>query len=325
MTTKTIGTGFFGAGEISYVHANAIRQVPSAKLVGLWNRTTEKAQKRAEEEKCKYYNTPEDLVADPEIQAVFVLTNLETHLKFAKLALEAGKHVLVEKPLCATVAEVEELKACADKTGLFCVPGHNMIHEEGIKRARKIIQKGNLGKIVLAYVLYNIYHTEERAETLPGIVRQILTHNLYTLMFLVGRPKRISAFKAVRHYRKLDREDVTVVNIELENGGLAHLCASFAADDLSVAPWTYTAKVIGTEGTTHYSYNDWVETRSGYSHSRMYTAYPESVVNEDHYFFEQCLMKGAKPLSDLDDAIWAQKAIEAVEKSIAEGIAVDIV
>jgi predicted dehydrogenase len=325
MPTKVYGTGFFGAGEMSYVHANAIREVPNARLVGLWNRTAEKGRKRADEEGCKHYNTPEELVADPEIDVVFVLTNLETHLEFAKLALAAGKHVLVEKPLCATVAEVEELKACAEKTGLLCVPGHNMIHEEGIKRARKIIQSGNLGKIVLAYILYNIHHTEERAETLPGIVRQILTHNLYTMMFLAGRPKRVSGFKAVRHYKELDREDVAIVNVELDNGGLAHLCASFAADDLSVAPWTYTAKVIGTEGTTHYSYNDWVETRPGYSHSRMYAAYPASVTNEDTYFFEQCLVHGAKPLSDLDDAIWAQKAIEAIEKSIAEGITVDVV
>jgi hypothetical protein len=47
------------------------------------------------------------LVADPEVDAVLVLTNLETHLRYAKLAMEAGKHVLVEKPLCATVAEIE--------------------------------------------------------------------------------------------------------------------------------------------------------------------------------------------------------------------------
>ena len=324
MDNTTVGVGMLGAGEMSYVHANAIREIQNVKLVGLWNRTPEKATKRAEEENCGTYATPEELVADPNIQAVFVLTNLETHLKYAKLALQAGKHVLVEKPLCATIAEVEALKTYAHQTGLLCVPGHNMIHEEGIKRARKVIDKGNLGKVVLAYVMYNIHHTEERAETLPGIIRQILTHNLYTLMYLVGRPKRISGFKANRHYKKLDREDVVVVNVELENGGLAHLCASFAADDLSVAPWTYTAKVIGTEGTTHYSYNDWVEARAGYSHSRMYSAYPESVTNADRYFFEQCLIKGAKPLSDLDDAIWAQKAVEAVEKSIAEGISVDI-
>ena len=59
MPTKVYGTGFFGAGEMSYVHANAIREVPNARLVGLWNRTAEKGRKRADEEGCKHYNTPE--------------------------------------------------------------------------------------------------------------------------------------------------------------------------------------------------------------------------------------------------------------------------
>ncbi len=324
MATQPIGIGFIGAGEVSILHAKALKEMDRARLVGLWNRTNETAIRRAEEEQCKRYETPAELVADPEIQAVMVLTNLETHLEYAKLAMEAGKHVLVEKPLCASVPEIEEMKACAEKTGLVCMPGHNMIHEDGLARARKLIDQGRIGKIVSAYVMYNIHHSEERASTLPGTTRHILTHNLYTMMYLAGRPKRVSGFMANRHYKNIDQEDITLVNIELENGGLAHLCASFAADDLSVAPWTFTVKVIGTEGTTHYTYNDWVEAGHGISHSRTYTAYQETITNEDHFFVEQCILKGVAPPSDLDDAIWAQKATEAVEKSIAEGITVEL-
>lgn len=325
MSSEDVGIGFIGAGEVSILHGKAIREIMSARLVGLWNRTAETAMRRAQQEGCKAYKTPEELVADSDIQAVFVLTNLETHLQFAKLAMEAGKHVLVEKPLCASVPEIEEMKAYAEKTGVVCMPGHNMIHEDGMVRARKLIENGRLGKIVSAYVMYNIHHSEERASTLPGVVRHILTHNLYTLMYLVGRPKRISGFMANRHYDKIDQEDIALVNIELDNGGLAHLCASFAADDLSIAPWTFTVKVIGTEGTTHYTYNDWVEAGHGISHSRTYTAYQETITNEDRFLVEQCILNSARPPSDLEDAIWAQKATEAVERSIAEGITVDIV
>jgi predicted dehydrogenase len=246
-----------------------------------------------------------------------VLTDLDTHLKYTKLALEHGKHVLVEKPLAATVADVEEMKYTAERLGLVCVPGHNMIHEDSLARARALIQNGDLGKIVSCYVMYNIHHSEERASTLPGMVRHILQHNIYTMMYLVGRPTRVAAMKATRHYEKLTKEDLAMVLVDLECGGIAHLCASFAADDLTADPWTFMVKVIGTEGTTRYTYQDWVEAKRGISHSRVYTAYQGTITNEDRYFVNVCL-QGGEPLSTMEDAIWSQKVIEAVEKSLAE-------
>jgi predicted dehydrogenase len=171
--------------------------------------------------------------------------------------------------------------------------------------------------------MYNIQHTEERASTLPGMVRHILTHNIYTMIYLVGQPKRVTALKATRHYEKLTKEDLAMCILELENGGLAHLCASFAADDLSADPWTYMVKVLGTAGTVRYTYQDWVEVKKGISHSRTYTAYQETITNEDRYFIDVCL-KGGAPRSSMKDAIVAQKVVEAVERSISEGITVEI-
>ncbi len=324
MNKSDLGIGFIGAGEISILHARALKEIEGAHLVGLWNRSEQRAIERAKEEGCKRYTTPDELVNDPDVDAVLVMTNLETHLEYAELAMNAGKDVLVEKPLCATVGEVEQMKRTAVASGKICMPGHNMIHEESLKRARKIIENGDIGDIVSCYVMYNIQHSEERASTLPGVVRHILTHNLYTMMYLAGRPVRVQGFKANRHYEKLDQEDITLVNVELENGGLAHLCASFAADDLSPSPWTFTVKVIGTAGTTHYTYNDWVEVKQGISHSHTYTAYQETITNEVRHFVELCRSRSGRPLSDLEDAIWAQKTTEAVEKSIAEGLSVEV-
>lgn len=320
---QPVGIGFIGAGEVSILHDKAVKQIPSAKLVGLWNRTEARAIQRAQAYGCQRYETPEELVADPAIQAVFVLTDLDTHLQYTKLALEAGKHVLVEKPLAAKVADIQEMKAVSERIGLVCVPGHNMIHEASLARSRELIQNGDIGKIVSCYVMYNIHHSEERASTLPGMVRHILTHNVYTMLYLVGRPRRVAALKTMRHYEKLDKEDLAMCLVELENGGLAHLCASFAADDLSSDPWTFLVKVIGTAGTTRYTYQDWVQVKKGISHSHTYTAYQATITNEDRYFVDVCL-KGGPPLSTLDDAIVAQKLIEAVERSIAEGVTVAI-
>jgi predicted dehydrogenase len=323
MASKPVGVGFIGTGEISILHAKALGEIPGAELIGVWNRSPKLAIERAAMYGVRRYETPEELVADPEIDAVFVLTNLETHLHYTRLSLEAGKHVLVEKPLGATVAEIEEMKMLADQHGLVCVPGHNMIHEASLERARRMISNGDIGKIVSCYVMYNIHHSEERAATLPGMVRHILTHNIYTMIYMVGNPRRVTALKAVRHYEQIDKEDLAMVLVELENGGLAHLCASFAADDLTGDPWTFLVKVIGTEGATHYTYQDWVESKKGISHSRSYTAYQGTITNEDRHFIDVCL-KGGAPLSSLDDAITCQKVVEACERSITEGLVVTI-
>ena len=83
MTTAkdTLGVGFVGAGDISVLHARAVARCPGARLVGLWNRGQDRAKQRAGEFGCRNYASPEELVRDPAVDAVFVLTNLETHLE----------------------------------------------------------------------------------------------------------------------------------------------------------------------------------------------------------------------------------------------------
>jgi hypothetical protein len=87
-------------------------------------------------------------------------------------------------------------------------------------------------------------------------------------------------------------------------------------------PWSFWS--CKTAGTTHYTYQDWVEVKKGISHSHTYTAYQDTITNEDQAFVDLCLAGQGKPLSDLDDALWAQKTTEAVEKSIAEAVVAEI-
>lgn len=321
---ESIGVGFIGAGDIAILHDKAVKRCHGAKVVGLWNRSQDRALARAKDFGCKNYATPEELVNDPAIDAVFVLTNLETHLEYTKLALKAGKHVLVEKPVGQSVAEIEEMKQLADAKNLVCLPGHNYIYEASMARTKQLADEGDLGKIVSAYVMYNIHHPEEVAARYPGVVRQILTHHSYILLYLLGKPQQLCAMKATLHYKEYKEEDIAMVQMRMENGALAHFCASFAADDHAADPWTVMVKVIGTAGSTRYSYRDHVEIKPGLVHSQTYTAYQGSVMNEVKYFIENCIRRGEKPLSTLEDAITAQKMIEACEKSIRENSVVTL-
>jgi len=80
----------------------------------------------------------------------------------------------------------------------------------------------------------------------------------------------------------------------------------------------------GTAGSTRYSYRDHVEIKPGLVHSQTYTAYQGSITNEVRHFLTACLREGAAPLSTLDDAITAQRMIEACEESIRGGRAVKL-
>jgi len=313
-----LNIGFIGAGDISVLHAEAIEKIDGAQLTGLWNITEDQAEEKCKLFDCKKYDSAEELVSDPSIDAVFVLTNLETHRHFTCLALEAGKHVYVEKPVGVTQTEIQEMAAAADRAGVICMPGHNYIYEPGVVRAKELLDSGKLGKLVSLYVMYNIEHPEEVAARYPGVIRQILTHHAYISLYLGGQPSVVSAMKSTIHYEEIPQEDLAMVTMQMQSGALAHLCASFAADDHAGDPWTVMIKLIGTKGATRYSYRDWVENTPAQVHSQTYSAYPYTILNADKYFIEECLRKGKKPLSSMEDALTSQKIIEAVERSVAE-------
>lgn len=89
----------------------------------------------------------EDILALPDLDAVVIASPVATHFKFARQALLSGKHVLVEKPMCSTVAESEELVAIAEKAGLTLMVDHTFLFTGAVQTITKTIQDGRLGKI----------------------------------------------------------------------------------------------------------------------------------------------------------------------------------
>lgn len=320
----TIKIGFLGAGDIADLHAEAVNDLQGAELVGIWNRTHEKAVVKAEKFGCKTYNSVDALFNDPEIDAVFILTNMETHCEYTIRAAQAGKHILVEKPAASSIAELEQMQEAIKKAGVQCMPVHNYIYEDGIKRTQSMIKSGKLGDITQFYMMYNIHHADEIRARYPGVIRQILTHHSYTMLYLAGQPKTVSCMKLTVDDTLAPQENVAMANIQMENGTLSHLCASFANDDHAGDPWTCIIKVIGTKGSTRYSYRDWVINDRNGAHSQTYQCYPESIKNTTTHFINNVLRQGEAPLSSIEDAITCQRVIEACELSVTEGIHVKL-
>ncbi len=316
MSTKV---GFIGAGDISLLHAEGVHECPSAELVGLWNRTAKRGEEKAALFGCRTYATAEELVSDPEIDVVYVLTNMETHHKYSLMAIEAGKHVLVEKPTATTVQEIQEMEDAANRAGVLIAPVHNYLYEPSVMRAKDLIDSGKLGDLVSLYVMYNIHHPEEVAARYPGVIRQIMTHHAYILLYLVGAPACVPAMKATINDGSVPQENLAMATLQMRSGALTHFCASFASDDHAGDPWTVMIKVIGTRGATRYSYRDWVENTPAIVHSQTYSAYPYTIRSVGRYFIEECIGNGRPPLSSMQDAVTSLRLIEAIEASVEEG------
>lgn len=204
------------------------------------------------------------------------------------------------------------------------MPAHNYIYTPSLWRAKRLIEGGDLGTITSAWINYTIYHPEEVAAKYPGVLRQIMTHHVYSLIYLLGKPARLSAFATSVHYKKLKVEDQVAMILEMPGGALVNLFGSFAADDQTSEPWTVVFKVLGTKGGTMYSWRDSVSLSPGGGLAWRYPAYEESFIYEVKYFVENCILGGEEPLSTIEDAVTAQSIIEAAERSIQTGRAVRV-
>ena len=187
-------------------------------LLGFGIERTKKRQRKVNFFNARYLITVEDLIQA--VDVVYVLTNMETHHQYAMQAINAGKHVLVEKPTAVTIDEIEDLKNAARAKGVQVAPVHNYIYEPSVTRAKELINSGKIGDLVSIYVLYNIHHPEAVAARYPGVIRQILTHHAYCTLYLIGQPEKVSCMKATINDGTVPQENIAMVTMKMKNQAL---------------------------------------------------------------------------------------------------------
>ena len=113
-----LNIGIIGCGKIAQVrHLPEYEQNPGARIAGLYDLNQERAQTLAAQYGAKVYPSYEALLADPAIDAVSVCSANVSHAEITVAALEAGKHVLCEKPMATTLADCERMVSAAKKSG----------------------------------------------------------------------------------------------------------------------------------------------------------------------------------------------------------------
>lgn len=156
---KPINTALCSFGMSGWVfHAPFISIHPGFNLYAVW----ERSKKLAEEKYpgIKKFRTLEDMLADDNIELVIVNTPSVTHYEYAKQALMAGKHLVVEKPFTATVVQAEKLIELAKKNNVKLSVYQNRRYDSDFKTVKKVLDEGMLGKIIDAEIHYDRYTPE---------------------------------------------------------------------------------------------------------------------------------------------------------------------
>jgi predicted dehydrogenase len=313
-----IKVGFIGCGAVADLHYQGIMACPSAELVAIYDIDPALLRRRADNWNVRAFDSLEALLDADDIQAVFVLTPVDSHYSNARAALNAGKHVLLEKPIANELNEIEELAGLAVAKGLQCMPAHNYIYSPDMFRLKKTINEGSFGRIPVSWIMYHIHHNEELCARYPGIIRQIGTHLLYTHRYLFGEPVSMSAHTTRFLYPHLDRDDQMMLTLVMPDGSMSNLFASFAVSDHSSSPWSFVVKILGTQGSAQLSWQDIVLDRALGTLSRSYARYEETYEHEIQYFINQCVLGGNPPLSTLWDAHKVLEMVIQAEKDSQE-------
>jgi predicted dehydrogenase len=135
-------------------------------------------------------------------------------------------------------------KVLQSSPGQVFMPGHSYIYEPALERAKQMIDDGELGQLCNIAITYVIKHPEDIAKRYPGVIRQILTHHSYILLYLAGAPTSLSCHKSVVTYQEYKEEEQASVILSMPKGAQAYFHASFAADDHGADPWTTVTSLV---------------------------------------------------------------------------------
>lgn len=272
------------------------------------------------------------ILDEKQIDGIIIATPAKTHYEFVKKSLQAGLHVLVEKPLALTVPEAQELVRMAEQSKKVLMIGHTFLYNPAVRKMKEYVDSGMLGKI---YYL-------QASRTHLGLIRNdvsavwdLAPHDVSIFSYLLGRqPQKVSAV-GICHLHQ-DLEDVAFINFFYDEGILGNIHISWVDSNKS-----RQVAVIGSKARILFDdlnplerikifekgisldkpYKDFGEfqllLRDGDIHSPKVAA--EEPLQHVCLEFVDCIQNGKRPLADGQNGLDVVRVMCAIQRSINAG------
>jgi D-xylose 1-dehydrogenase (NADP+, D-xylono-1,5-lactone-forming) len=339
--------GIIGCGQIACDKViPALAATANADLVALQDPDPARLDRaRAAVPHARGYGSEADLLADPEVQAVYIATPNHLHCAQAIGAARAGKHVLVEKPMALTASEGREMVAAADQAGVKLMVAYMTLFNPVYRTAKWAVETGHLGEIVAVRGRHSYEIDPGRISTAAawrldsrlggGPLMDVGVYSVFTLRDLTGR--RFKTLSAAGTARRLPRQT-----------DLDSLAVAFLLDDgtpgVIEAGFTFPSshyELDGTQGrlilTGHVSQgvggrltvDVWPAGRHAETRRMIDETVPDGLSHFANYqgeveHFGRCILAGEEPIASGRDAVAELEVTDAVVESLRSGRRVDL-
>ena len=332
----TLRIAFAGTGYINKVHAQAAQNI-GLELVAIVNH---KADSMVEFGKrfgiARQYETVDAMLKEGGVDALVVSTPNYLHAPQTIAALNAGIHVMVEKPMALNAAEAQQMNAAADQSGALLMVAHCWRFDPDVLWLKE--QSSKLGRIIRTKG-YGV-HTHwgpggwftQKQFAGGGAMADMGIHALDTARFLLGDPKPVSVYAKIgTYYKDFDVDDTGVIIVEWDNGATSYIESGWwqpHSDGPEAATQLYGIEGFGQLFPTRIERRNMKEERidvveSGFEFPRSEHC-PQSLYDDQLKYFVECIQKNQKPNPGGLEGLMNMKVVDAAYESSKSGKVVSI-
>jgi len=338
---ETHGFGVIGTGVWGETHLMTYSTHPRGKLACICDLDEDLLRERAEQYGAESYTTNyRELLARDDVDAVSIVTPDFLHREIAVAAAEAGKHILLEKPMATTVADCEAMIAAAEQAGVTLMLDFHNRWNPAMWEARQAIENGELGEPQMMSLRLNdaIYVPTEMLSWggQSTVVWFLGSHSVDLVRWMfddeVRRVYSVSRSRVLRE-RGIDTPDFFLTTLEMESGGVAHVENCWIMSDEMPTVFDFKMELIGSQGTvfadcsSHRMVQKFVPDGAEYPDVAVRTeiqGMPNGFGVQSIRHFADCVIEGREPLATAHDGLRVTEALVAIHESAESGQPVEI-
>lgn len=320
MTDRPVRFALIGAGAIGQTYAQAFAQSDVASLAAVVDVRKAPADALAEAAKCRAFESTADMLASARPEAAVVCTPPASHPKVAVELLEAGIHVLCEKPLATSVPDARRMLAAARKADRLLTMASKFRCVGDVIQAKSFVESGTIGEVVLFENVFSAHvDMSDRWNSDPsvsggGVLIDNGTHSVDILRYFLGPLADLQVAEGKRS-QDLAVEETVRLNVRSRDGALGSIDLSWSIDKEQPA----YISIYGTQGTLQVGWKqsrfrrfgdkEWTDFGKGYN---KVAAFVRQIEN-----FARALRGEEEPIVSPEDALASVDAIDAAYRSLA--------